>query len=169
MPVRSLFTAVRHCSDSPLRRSSTCPNAYCEDHLPLDAGIINTCERYQALGQRHPNQACFVHCSAGCDQFARSSEYTEVCGRPAFSRAGVNVSAAISATATSAAPAAAKAASGETVFRPSGGALAAGAGKSHQQGQSAANWPAKGGYGQMVIIAIAKLKERGGEARPNTT
>jgi hypothetical protein len=33
-----------------------CPHAYCEDHLPLDADLVGHCERFEALGMRHPEQ-----------------------------------------------------------------------------------------------------------------
>jgi hypothetical protein len=33
-----------------------CPQAYCEDHLPLDAEIVGQCERFEKLGQKHPAQ-----------------------------------------------------------------------------------------------------------------
>jgi hypothetical protein len=75
-----------------LFRCSHCPKAFCEDHLPLDANIIkknvrtrtgalgSICpyiaiqkltsvpvrrlqDRFLALGQRHPSQACFVICT----------------------------------------------------------------------------------------------------------
>ena len=56
-----------------LFRCSHCPKAFCEDHLPLDANIMKTCERFQKLGQRHPKQACFILCSDLCSHFAASA------------------------------------------------------------------------------------------------
>lgn len=44
-------------------RCELCPNSYCEDHLPIDADIVGHCERFESLGMRHPDQACFIHCS----------------------------------------------------------------------------------------------------------
>jgi len=53
-----------------LFRCEMCPVALCEDHLTADAqsNITNKCARFQALGQRHPAQACFVLCSEECKQ-----------------------------------------------------------------------------------------------------
>ena len=56
-----------------LFRCTHCPKAFCEDHLPLDANILKTCERYQKLGQRHPTQACFIICSDICSDFASTA------------------------------------------------------------------------------------------------
>ena len=49
-----------------------CPNAYCEDHLPAESRVLGRCARFEALGQRHPTQACFVLCSEGCADWARA-------------------------------------------------------------------------------------------------
>ena len=51
-----------------LFRCEMCPVALCEDHLTAEAqsNITNKCPRFQALGQRHPSQACFMLCSAEC-------------------------------------------------------------------------------------------------------
>eukprot|EP00613_Pedinella_sp_CCMP2098_P034811 CAMPEP_0171740394 /NCGR_PEP_ID=MMETSP0991-20121206/34868_1 /TAXON_ID=483369 /ORGANISM="non described non described, Strain CCMP2098" /LENGTH=140 /DNA_ID=CAMNT_0012338325 /DNA_START=46 /DNA_END=468 /DNA_ORIENTATION=+ len=51
-------------------RCECCPKAYCEDHLPIDAELIGHCERFEALGMRHPDQACFIHCSSDCHTWA---------------------------------------------------------------------------------------------------
>ena len=32
------------------------------DHLPSEHVIVNKCERFIELGQRHPKTACFIHC-----------------------------------------------------------------------------------------------------------
>ena len=50
-----------------------CPNSYCEDHLPADARMMGRCERFEALGQRHPQQACFVLCSPDCVTWAKGT------------------------------------------------------------------------------------------------
>ncbi|GIL69867.1 hypothetical protein Vretifemale_646 [Volvox reticuliferus] len=51
-----------------LFRCEMCPNAYCEDDLPANYHMVGSCELFQALGQRHPKQACFIHCSDACKQ-----------------------------------------------------------------------------------------------------
>ncbi len=57
-----------------LFRCECCAGAFCEDHLPEDVvangRIVGQCERFVRLGQTHPAQACFVHCSADCARFA---------------------------------------------------------------------------------------------------
>ena len=57
-----------------LFRCSVCPNAYCEDHLPEAASIINKCQRFQNLGQRHPSAASFVLCSPDCVEHSNTEE-----------------------------------------------------------------------------------------------
>ena len=54
-----------------LFRCQVCPEAYCEDHLPPTATIVGKCDRFAALGQNHPKQACFVLCSDDCLGFAK--------------------------------------------------------------------------------------------------
>jgi hypothetical protein len=54
-----------------LFRCECCSKAYCEDHLPWDADLLGQCERYAALGFRHPDQACYIHCSAPCVAWAK--------------------------------------------------------------------------------------------------
>jgi SWI/SNF-related matrix-associated actin-dependent regulator of chromatin subfamily A member 5 len=54
-----------------LFRCEACPRAFCEDHLPSSAEIIGQCKRFQALGQRHPAQACFIRCDAECVKWAK--------------------------------------------------------------------------------------------------
>mmetsp|Transcript_24916 Transcript_24916/g.29976 ORF Transcript_24916/g.29976 Transcript_24916/m.29976 type:complete len:566 (+) Transcript_24916:1335-3032(+) len=56
-----------------LFRCSVCPNAYCEDHLAPSARIIGRCDRFEALGQKHPQQACFIICSEACVKWAKES------------------------------------------------------------------------------------------------
>jgi hypothetical protein len=57
-------------------RCECCASAFCEDHLPEDvigAGrIVGECQRFVRLGQTHPAQACFIHCSATCAEFAEA-------------------------------------------------------------------------------------------------
>ena len=57
-----------------LFRCECCAAAFCEDHLPEDVvangRIVGHCERFERLGQTHPAQACFVHCSPECARFA---------------------------------------------------------------------------------------------------
>ena len=60
-----------------LFRCESCPRAFCEDHLPGDAEIIGECKRFQALGQRHPAQACFIRCDAECAKWAREKRLEE--------------------------------------------------------------------------------------------
>ncbi|KAH8049693.1 helicase [Aureococcus anophagefferens] len=54
-----------------LFRCQVCPEAYCEDHLPPTATIVGKCDRFAALGQNHPKQACFVLRSDDCLGFAK--------------------------------------------------------------------------------------------------
>jgi SWI/SNF-related matrix-associated actin-dependent regulator of chromatin subfamily A member 5 len=60
-----------------LFRCESCPRAFCEDHLPADAEIIGECKRFQALGQRHPAQACFIRCDADCVKWAKEKRLEE--------------------------------------------------------------------------------------------
>ena len=57
-----------------LFRCECCTRAYCEDHLPQDSEIIGKCKRFEALGQIHPAQACFIRCDADCQKFAKEHE-----------------------------------------------------------------------------------------------
>lgn len=43
-----------------------CPNAFCEEHLPGNASIVKTCQRFSLLGYKHAKTACYIICSAGC-------------------------------------------------------------------------------------------------------
>ena len=63
----------RALSDRPW--CSACPRAFCEDHLPTTAEIIGQCKRFQALGQKHPAQACFIRCDADCIKWVRPAGY----------------------------------------------------------------------------------------------
>ena len=60
-----------------LFRCEACPRAFCEDHLPASAEIIGQCKRFQALGQRHPAQACFIRCDADCIKWAKEKRLEE--------------------------------------------------------------------------------------------
>lgn len=73
-----------HQAGGLIFRCECCPAAFCEDHLPehsytdnlrngdaasaTDSGlvIVGESDRYKSLGQRHPKQACFIHCSHEC-------------------------------------------------------------------------------------------------------
>ena len=57
-----------------LFRCECCTRAYCEDHLPQGAEIIGKCKRFEALGQIHPAQACFIRCDADCQKFGEEHE-----------------------------------------------------------------------------------------------
>jgi SWI/SNF-related matrix-associated actin-dependent regulator of chromatin subfamily A member 5 len=61
-----------------LFRCEMCPDAYCEDHLPIDAEIVGGCDRFEALGMRKPSQACFIHCTKDCQDFAEKVKRGEV-------------------------------------------------------------------------------------------
>lgn len=65
-----------------LFRCSMCPNAYCEDHLPDDARIINQCDRFLKLGQRHPKQAAFIYCGDACTAWAKKQAELEAAEHP---------------------------------------------------------------------------------------
>jgi SWI/SNF-related matrix-associated actin-dependent regulator of chromatin subfamily A member 5 len=55
-------------------RCSECPNAYCEDHLPDEVNIYGRCKRMEQGGFIHPSQACYIHCSIACSDYAASYE-----------------------------------------------------------------------------------------------
>jgi hypothetical protein len=51
---------------------SSCPNAYCEDHLPTDSRILEEgCERMETLGFSL-KQGVYVHCSSQCEHIAKT-------------------------------------------------------------------------------------------------
>ena len=59
-------------------RCECCPKSYCEDHLPIDADLIGHCARFEKkLGMRHPDQACYIHCSKECSDWAKEGERLE--------------------------------------------------------------------------------------------
>jgi hypothetical protein len=43
-----------------------CEHAHCEDHRPDEHTVTGESELYQALGQRHPGNACYILCSEDC-------------------------------------------------------------------------------------------------------
>ena len=49
-----------------LFRCAMCPRSFCEDHLPAEAIIMGECERFLALGARHPKQGCYILCKTPC-------------------------------------------------------------------------------------------------------
>ena len=54
-----------------LFRCEICPNAYCEDCMPVaTCDIKGTSERFAALGFRNPSSCCFCVCSQRCAYFA---------------------------------------------------------------------------------------------------
>ena len=57
-----------------LFRCSQCPNAYCDDDLPVDAVIIGRCKRMECGGFILPKQACYIHCSKACVEWAAGNE-----------------------------------------------------------------------------------------------
>ena len=57
-----------------LFRCEWCTNAFCEDHLPIDAELVGRCERYERLGMRHPDQACYIHCQEQCKEIAKEKK-----------------------------------------------------------------------------------------------
>uniref|UniRef100_A0A7S2WMT9 Uncharacterized protein n=1 Tax=Mucochytrium quahogii TaxID=96639 RepID=A0A7S2WMT9_9STRA len=64
-----------HASGGMLFRCTECPNAFCEDHLPIDDAHLNENGRelrFEELGQRKPAQAYFIQCSPNCARFAQT-------------------------------------------------------------------------------------------------
>jgi hypothetical protein len=80
-----------------LFRCEACVHAYCEDHLPNGAEIIGQCKRFQALGQRHPAQACFIRCSEECVKWAKERRLEEG-GEEAEEAAGWTIGAKVALT-----------------------------------------------------------------------
>ncbi|GLC46024.1 hypothetical protein PLESTB_001026800 [Pleodorina starrii] len=54
-----------------LFRCEMCSNSYCEDDLPAGYHMVGECELFKSLGQRHPRQACFIHCSDRCKELSQ--------------------------------------------------------------------------------------------------
>jgi len=52
-----------------LYRCNACPNAYCEDHLPPTARIINTNERMEKMNYFVHN-GIYIHCDKECEDWA---------------------------------------------------------------------------------------------------
>ncbi len=111
-----------------LFRCSVCPSAFCEDHLPLNTPIVNKCARFLALGQRHPQQACFVLCSSDCTEFSKKPIVTElengtdqkvIVGAAAGIRAGASGPASASASGSASASALAPSAAQQGMCVPS--------------------------------------------------
>ena len=48
---------------------STCPSAYCEDHLPAEAKFLEPCERMESFGFAI-HLGVYVHCSKQCEHVA---------------------------------------------------------------------------------------------------
>lgn len=54
-------------------------SAYCEDHLPSEAVIINICERLErTCGYLTPSSACYIQCSAVCIEWAQAQGEKDV-------------------------------------------------------------------------------------------
>lgn len=64
-----------------LFRCVSCPQAFCEDHLPVTSKLLKGWEPYQALGQVQPKQACFCYCSSGCQEFGALKQKLESAGK----------------------------------------------------------------------------------------
>lgn len=71
-----------------LFRCEMCPNAYCEDCVPAEMVVLGPSKRFEQLGYRLPQSACFVHCSDKCVAFAVKAQelqqYQDVHGSDAF-------------------------------------------------------------------------------------
>jgi SWI/SNF-related matrix-associated actin-dependent regulator of chromatin subfamily A member 5 len=52
-----------------LFRCTACPDAFCEEHLPVAANVVGANFRFEELGCRQQKQACFVECGKGCARF----------------------------------------------------------------------------------------------------
>ena len=61
-------------------RCECCSSAFCEDHMPVNCGMLGECERFKALGQHHPQQAYFIRCSPECEKFGAEemAEFVEL-------------------------------------------------------------------------------------------
>lgn len=57
-----------------LFRCEACPTAFCEDHLPAEADITQTCARFATLGVSRLPGACYVRCSSGCAALVEALE-----------------------------------------------------------------------------------------------
>ena len=139
-----------------LFRCTHCPKAFCEDHLPLDANILKTCERYQKLGQRHPNQACFIICSDICSDFA--STVAGGGGAQTGQKAAASIGAAANTSFGSR-----KLAPGQASASASGSAAAAAAAASPPPAKRAKTSPASRGSGRKAA-ATQQRKSPGGSS-----
>ena len=70
-----------------LFRCAMCPRSFCEDHLPAEAIIMGECERFLALGARHPKQGCYILCKTPC--VAKAAELGLDCGEASASAAAI--------------------------------------------------------------------------------
>jgi hypothetical protein len=125
-----------------LFRCIGCPNAYCEDHAPVNMICVGECKRFKALGQTHPAQAYFIYCSQACKEFDRGhSEFNEEADSDDEREAAAKTSATSSSSAAAAAAAAGSSGSGDSVkieIKPAvngNGSAAAEAAASYQQQQ----------------------------------
>jgi len=48
---------------------NSCPNAFCEDHLPKEARFLESCERMEDLGFMFKH-GVYIHCSKQCEEVA---------------------------------------------------------------------------------------------------
>ena len=56
-----------------LFRCEICPDAYCEDCMPVESSnILGTSTRFSELGYRNPPSCCFCVCSQRCQYFAEN-------------------------------------------------------------------------------------------------
>lgn len=46
--------------------------SYCEDCLPGDVEILETCIRFQLLGYTHPRNCCYIRCSDRCKEIGKA-------------------------------------------------------------------------------------------------
>ena len=40
----------------------------------IPAELVGRCERYERLGMRHPDQACYIHCQEQCKEIAKEKK-----------------------------------------------------------------------------------------------
>ena len=59
-----------------LFRCEACPRRFAKITSPL-CRDHRQCKRFQALGQRHPAQACFIRCDADCIKWAKEKRLEE--------------------------------------------------------------------------------------------
>ena len=93
-----------------LFRCAMCPRSFCEDHLPAEAIIMGECERFLALGARHPKQGCYILCKTPC--VAKAAELGLDCGEASASAAAILGATGVDTTAAPAAAGKKRAADG---------------------------------------------------------